>query len=104
MPLSPGDHSWISQVPDCSGSLKKKCRWNVQTCGSLRTMGSVSVAPSWILTVPLLPGVSFESADAGANSATATRAVAVAQPSHRKRCRPGGPSRVVRRGMVLTSL
>jgi len=60
VPLSPGDHSWISQVPDCSGSLKKKWRWNVQTWGSLRMMGSVSVAPSWIFTVPLLPGVSFE--------------------------------------------
>ena len=36
-PLSPGDHSWISQVPACRGSAKKKWRWKVQTCGSFRT-------------------------------------------------------------------
>src|SRR5919201_1580909 len=30
--------------------------WKVQTWGSLCRMGSVSVAPSWILTVPLNPG------------------------------------------------
>src|SRR6476661_6491214 len=55
--LPVGGQDWIHQVPACPGSEKKKWRWNPQpTCGSFWMIGSVSPAPSWILTVPLLPG------------------------------------------------
>jgi len=45
----------ISQFPDELASNLNPWRWKVQTCGSFAISGSFSVAPSWILRVPLLP-------------------------------------------------
>jgi len=47
----------ITQVSVCPESKLNACMWNVQTIGSFCVMGSGSPAPSWILIVPLFPGV-----------------------------------------------
>src|SRR5439155_18469615 len=79
-PSPVGGQERIHQLPLWNGSAKKKCRWNVHTCGSFLMTGSVSVAPSWILTVPLLPGGAAratlaDSANTAARPSTAPQTV-----------------------------
>src|SRR5215210_2181224 len=66
--------------------------WNVQTWGSFLTSGLGSPAPSWILTVPLLPAVSWWAAAptaVGPSSAIATRVSTASQASARVAPRRG---------------
>src|SRR5205814_5448409 len=53
--FSLGSHLLISHVPVARASKLKPWMWNVQTCGSFSMTDRSSPAPSWILTVPLLP-------------------------------------------------
>src|SRR6266849_6987354 len=46
----------MRHVPLAPASKLKPWMWNVHTCGSFALIGSFSVEPSWILTVPLFPG------------------------------------------------
>jgi hypothetical protein len=83
--LSSGAHSWISQSPAWNGSAKKKCRWKVQTWGSFLTSAAGSPGPSWIFTVPLLPGASTAAVVAGVSSAISVSAMTATQAIERAR-------------------
>jgi hypothetical protein len=105
VPSPVGGHDSIHQDPVWAASAKKKWRWNVQTWGSFRTIGSVSVPPSWILTVPLFPGAPVGDAPTvGPAIAKATRATTTPQPSNdssRGRRFRGDGGAVVRFGSVV---
>src|SRR5438105_8680717 len=73
-----GSHLLISHVPVALASKLKPWMWNVHTCGSFSMTDLSSPAPSWILTVPLLPaGSAYAGPAERSKSATAATNVRI---------------------------
>src|SRR2546430_17671821 len=77
--LSPvGSHALICHVPVALASKLKPWMRNVHTCGSFSMTDLSSPAPSWILTVPLLPaGSAYAGPAERSKSATAATSVRI---------------------------
>ena len=82
-PCRRGAHSWISQVPGLLGIGEEEMEVECADVGLVPDLARpFSPGPSWILTVPLLPGVSLAKAE-GAIPANDARRIAARRPNGR---------------------